>query len=174
MSGKPFNTLVLDGKEDIKDDALMTHIRQRSTNQSGQHNQHHSSPSEDQTYNNNKYKDNAAIASDMNEDVLKTAGFVVMPDSANNNTTTNNSTQYTAIPQQPQLSESETATNDSASCYKMQAEFRRHGWNVAGANLLAFACWLAQKHFLYARPRLTRFDFGVASVIALGSGVILR
>ena len=70
------------------------------------------------------------------------------------------------------------ASNDtfktSSNCYKMQSEFRRCGWNVAGANLLAVACWMAQTHFLYARPRLTGLDFGIATMIAAGCGIIAR
>merc|ERR1712113_849104 len=43
-----------------------------------------------------------------------------------------------------------------------QEEFRRQGWNVAGANLLSLAVGLANRHYLYVRPRLTPRDFGIA------------
>ena len=43
-----------------------------------------------------------------------------------------------------------------------QEEFRRQGWNLAGANLLALAVGLANRHYLYVRPRLTPRDFGYA------------
>ena len=45
-----------------------------------------------------------------------------------------------------------------------QEEFRRQGWNVAGANLLSLAVGLANRHYLYVRPRLTPRDFGIALV----------
>ena len=37
---------------------------------------------------------------------------------------------------------------------ELQREFKAAGWNLAGANLLAVSCWLAQRVFLYFRPRL--------------------
>ena len=43
-----------------------------------------------------------------------------------------------------------------------QTEFRAKGWNLAGANLLALAVGLANRHYLYVRPRLTPRDFGYA------------
>ena len=43
-----------------------------------------------------------------------------------------------------------------------QEEFRRQGWNLAGANLLSLAVGLANRHYLYVRPRLTPRDFGIA------------
>ena len=45
-----------------------------------------------------------------------------------------------------------------------QEEFRRQGWNVAGANLLSLAVGLANRHYLYVRPRLTPRDFGIALI----------
>ena len=39
-------------------------------------------------------------------------------------------------------------------------EFKRQGWNLAGANLLGLAVGLANRHYLYVRPRLTLRDFG--------------
>ena len=45
-----------------------------------------------------------------------------------------------------------------------QEEFRRQGWNLAGANLLSLAVGLANRHYLYVRPRLTPRDFGIALV----------
>ena len=41
-----------------------------------------------------------------------------------------------------------------------QQEFRSKGWNLAGANLLALSVGLANRHYLYVRPRLTLRDFG--------------
>ncbi len=38
-------------------------------------------------------------------------------------------------------------------------EFKRQGWNLAGANLLALAVGLASRHYLYVRPRLNQRDF---------------
>ena len=68
------------------------------------------------------------------------------------------------------------ATNeqDSEDCYKLQAEFRRRGWNVAGANILAVSCWIAKSQFLYARPRLTAFDFMIAGIITTACGILAR
>ena len=43
-----------------------------------------------------------------------------------------------------------------------QEEFRRQGWNLAGGNLLALGVGLANRHYLYVRPRLTPRDFGYA------------
>ena len=48
-----------------------------------------------------------------------------------------------------------------------QSEFRQKGWNLAGANLLALAVGLANRHYLYVRPRLTLRDFGYALAPAL-------
>ena len=45
-----------------------------------------------------------------------------------------------------------------------QEEFRRQGWNLAGANLLSLAVGLANRHYLYVRPRLTPRDFGIALI----------
>lgn len=45
-----------------------------------------------------------------------------------------------------------------------QQEFRNQGWNLAGANLLALAVGLANRHYLYVRPRLTPHDFGYALI----------
>jgi len=43
-----------------------------------------------------------------------------------------------------------------------QEEFRSQGWNLAGGNLLALGVGLANRHYLYVRPRLTPRDFGYA------------
>ena len=69
-----------------------------------------------------------------------------------------------------------SATNeqDSDDCYKLQADFRRRGWNVAGANILAVSCWIAKSQFLYARPRLTAFDFIIAAIITTACGILAR
>ena len=48
-----------------------------------------------------------------------------------------------------------------------QTEFRQKGWNLAGANLLALAVGLANRHYLYVRPRLTLRDFGYALAPAI-------
>ena len=48
-----------------------------------------------------------------------------------------------------------------------QSDFRSRGWNNAGANLLALAVGLANRHYLYVRPRLTPRDFGYALAPAL-------
>ena len=48
-----------------------------------------------------------------------------------------------------------------------QTEFRAKGWNLAGANLLALAVGLANRHYLYVRPRLTLRDFGYALTPAI-------
>ncbi len=45
-----------------------------------------------------------------------------------------------------------------------QDYFRRQGWNLAGSNLLALAVGLANRHYLYVRPRLTPRDFGFALI----------
>ena len=68
----------------------------------------------------------------------------------------------------------DSITRDSDVCHKLQGEFRRNGWNLAGANLLAVSCWIAKSQFLYARPRLTGLDFMIASIITAGCGVLAR
>ena len=68
----------------------------------------------------------------------------------------------------------ENRLGDASNCYTLQGEFRRCGWNVAGANVLAVSCWIAKSQFLYARPRLTGTDFVIASIITLACGVLAR
>ena len=68
----------------------------------------------------------------------------------------------------------DSITRDTDICHKLQGEFRRNGWNLAGANLLAVSCWIAKSQFLYARPRLTGLDFMIASIITAGCGVLAR
>ena len=77
---------------------------------------------------------------------------------------------------EPQLIPSTEDTNFSTTdiCHSLQSEFRRRGWNVAGANLLAVSCWIAKTQFLYARPRLTGIDFGIAAIITAACGIIVR
>ena len=77
---------------------------------------------------------------------------------------------------EPELSPIALDTNFNSAniCYKLQSEFRRCGWNVAGANLLAVSCWVAKSQFLYARPRLTGLDFGIAAIITAACGVTAR
>ena len=50
------------------------------------------------------------------------------------------------------------------SCWSIFDTIFEHfsGWNLAGANLLALAVGLANRHYLYVRPRLTLRDFGYA------------
>ncbi len=50
--------------------------------------------------------------------------------------------------------------------------FRRQGWNLAGANLLAASCHVAQAVFLYVRPRLAARDVSFAVVLALAAGLV--
>ena len=69
--------------------------------------------------------------------------------------------------------EDEEEGSEDNSCLELQREFRGSGWNVAGANLLAVTCWIARQNFLYARPRLTTLDFGVATVVTLISGILV-
>ena len=71
-------------------------------------------------------------------------------------------------------SSQDSITRDTDICHKLQGEFRRNGWNLAGANLLAVSCWIAKSQFLYARPRLTGLDFMIASIITAGCGVLAR
>ena len=75
---------------------------------------------------------------------------------------------------QPPSSTFEPNIRDATSCYKLQEEFRRCGWNVAGANLLAVSCYVSKCQFLYARPRLTGLDFVIASIITATCGVLAR
>ena len=56
--------------------------------------------------------------------------------------------------------------------HQLQREFRRGGWNEAGANLLAVTCWYAQGNFLYARPLLNKQDFAVAASVAIVVGLV--
>jgi hypothetical protein len=51
-----------------------------------------------------------------------------------------------------------------STVHASQQEFRRQGWNQAGANLLSLAVGLASRHLLYVRPRLTPRDFGYALI----------
>ena len=53
-----------------------------------------------------------------------------------------------------------------------QTEFRAKGWNLPGANLLALAVGLANRHYLYVRPRLTLRDIGYALAPAI-PGILL-
>ena len=78
------------------------------------------------------------------------------------------------IPYQAHPILSTTTENDSNDCYKLQGEFRRGGWNVAGANILAISCWIAKSQFLYARPRLTGLDFIIAAIITTACGILAR
>ena len=78
------------------------------------------------------------------------------------------------IPYQSHPILSTTTENDSNDCYKLQGEFRRGGWNVAGANILAISCWIAKSQFLYARPRLTGLDFIIAAIITTACGILAR
>ncbi len=48
-----------------------------------------------------------------------------------------------------------------------QAAFKRQGWNLTGANLLAVSCLVAQSVFLYVRPRLTVLDAAPAVILTL-------
>jgi len=66
----------------------------------------------------------------------------------------------------------ETEKPGDNDCYKLQGEFRRRGWNVAGANILAVSCWIAKSQFLYARPRLTGLDFIIAGIITTACGIL--
>ena len=79
-----------------------------------------------------------------------------------------------AIDSQSPSSTSETNIRDANSCYKLQEDFRRCGWNVVGANLLAVSCYIAKSQFLYARPRLTGLDFVIASIITATCGILAR
>ena len=58
-------------------------------------------------------------------------------------------------------------------CRNLQAEFRKSGWNIAGANLLAVTCWMARQQLLYARPLLTLLDFALAGGVMLVSSIVV-
>lgn len=50
------------------------------------------------------------------------------------------------------------AASQPLSSAELQRHFRRKGWNLAGANLLAASCYVAQNVYLYVRPRLVYTD----------------
>ena len=53
------------------------------------------------------------------------------------------------------------------SAPELQRQFRRCGWNLAGANLLAASCYVAQNVYLYVRPRLEYTDSLYVLVLTL-------
>merc|ERR1711997_599393 len=90
----------------------------------------------------------------------------------NVNITSGTPGRLTSVDHSSLNSSHDSITRDTDICHKLQGEFRRNGWNIAGANLLAVSCWIAKSHFLYARPRLTGLDFVIASIITAACGVL--
>ena len=54
-----------------------------------------------------------------------------------------------------------------SSAAELQRLFRSRGWNLAGANLLAASCYVAQNVYLYVRPRLEYTDSLYVLVLTL-------
>ena len=98
---------------------------------------------------------------------------ILINDNSNMNESINMQNNSTINYQSPStlLETNEPGDND---CYKLQGEFRRRGWNLAGANILAVSCWIAKSQFLYARPRLTGLDFIIAAIITTACGIFAR
>ncbi len=68
--------------------------------------------------------------------------------------------------QNPDLSPpSSSSRPEEEDLRSLQASFRRQGWNLAGANLLAAACLVAQRLFLYVRPRLVALDAACVLIV---------
>jgi len=55
---------------------------------------------------------------------------------------------------------------------ELQSKFRKQGWNLAGANVLAAACCVAQNVFLYVRPRLKPAD-SIYVVVLTAAGTVI-